>query len=714
MASRSPTSPPSALTDTRPEKNTQDESKSEHAKELATESDPHEDCDELCELCGSLNIDTLVSDYGGDGKLYDLGALIDSASRCKTCEGLFNLEELRDVDGAECDNSIWMSFRIERTNGSSYGFLEVCPDYPDDAKNVEEHVLVTDEGDVASTRHGLLTLQAMGASTASGESFRSARTWLDGCTLGHAELRPKRLRNFRTAFGKPKFETRWGPARLIDVFATGRDAGNTENELQKGWDSDHASGNDYLHGRRESSRVVDGANTRGPYAALSYCWGSHPYEGYITTKANLHARMGNLVEDKLPKTFQHAIYIARRLEVRYLWIDAVCIIQDSREDWLEESGKMGSIFADALLTLVAAQGDNSEAGMFNSKSIFGGECNDQRIALQTVLPGNTIRTTLYCVPFNSTHLSERSHLHYGPLGNRAWCLQEDLLSARKLYYAYDQLYWHCDHLTTSEDGLATAIDSFYDDHDHNTLKEPERALRASYLWYKVVISEEYADRIATLVTDRLVAVSGLARHLATAAKCRYLAGLWEVSILEGLLWRPTIHKKHNVYCAPSWSWASQHGGVWWDLSVEHDTWQMVSGCQYVRAKVEFSSSDEFGGVTNAALTIRSKLIELTMEGRSRASYHESEPTYHASYQGIKGWAVLDEEMTLPSLFAFPITHEISLVVARNSASETYCRVGIWCVHGRGRFDLQGGPYENFRRWTAKVLPTLPVTEITII
>jgi hypothetical protein len=171
----------------------------------------------------------------------------------------------------------------------------------------------------------------------------------------------------------------------------------------------------------------------------------HPYEGYITTTANLLAWMGNIVEHELPKTFQHAIHVARSLGVRYLWIDAFCIIQDSEneKDWLQESEKMGSIFANARLTLLAAAGENSEDGMFNNLSTPGGRDGNQRIiTLHTVSPGTTVRNTLHFVPSGmaSNSLSSRPHRSNGPLLSRAWCLQEDLLSTCKLYYASDQLY----------------------------------------------------------------------------------------------------------------------------------------------------------------------------------------------------------------------------------------------------------------------------------
>jgi hypothetical protein len=223
---------------------------------------------------------------------------------------------------------------------------------------------------------------------------------------------------------------------------------------------------------------------------------------------------------------------------------------------------MGSIFANALLTLVAAAGKDSEKGMFNTLSTYGKKAENQRIALHTVLPGSKVSSTLHFVPSDMISNSiTRAQPLTGPLRSRAWCLQEDLLSPRKLYYASDQLYWKCDHLAVSEDGLAHPDfpPSISAPPSPSNVKESELAAHASYVWYEDVIESGYSMRTATRATDRLIAVAGLARHAANTIKSRYLAGLWENSVLEGLLWEhndATWVKKSKTHCAPSWSWAS--------------------------------------------------------------------------------------------------------------------------------------------------------------
>jgi hypothetical protein len=618
--------------------------------------------------------------------------------------------------------------------------MDMYPDYPDFDSNYDapfaELAVFTNEGDAASTRYGLDARQTIGATTKSDRSFKTAQKWLDSCTHGHPETIPSYPRNFRTFFGEPKFESRNGPSRLIDVFANRRDAWSTENGTQRPLDRDSSNTTDdgYPTGWKQTSKIVDGVKIRDPYTTLSYCWGSHPYEGYITTNANLPARESNLMEDQLPKTFQHVILIARRLGVRYLWIDAVCIIQDSNEDWLNESSKMGSIFSNALLTLVAAAGADSEMGMFNESSTYGGRITApeismdirRRFALRTTLPGGTVRSTLYMVHYLvSSAIYHRSHRRDGPLMSRAWCLQEDPLSPRKLYYSNDQIYWHCDHLSISEDGLIDPRKSSigFDRHPFlDTIEESEIAWHASDAWYGALIWLDYSRRHVTEIADRLIAISGLASHVATVVKSRYLAGLWELSVLTGLLWHPSVRMKHKTYCAPSWSWASQHGEVRWSFNTQNSR-KPISGCEYLRTNIQFLSGDVYGGVSSAALTLRSRVIEISVEAYvdDGSSQNRRPQDIYASYQEVRGRVHLYEDMDHlgTRLFAIPLVHGIpfsmeTLLVARDLESGLHRRVGIWRVGLRDGLPGRGTEDEDSLRRMEQVLTTIPVKEITIV
>ena len=66
--------------------------------------------------------------------------------------------------------------------------------------------------------------------------------------------------------------------------------------------------------------------------------------GPKTTTANIEERRNGMLVKSLPKTFQDFITITRKLNVPYVWIDALCIIQDDEEDWKREVGQMARIY----------------------------------------------------------------------------------------------------------------------------------------------------------------------------------------------------------------------------------------------------------------------------------------------------------------------------------------------------------------------------------
>jgi hypothetical protein len=80
----------------------------------------------------------------------------------------------------------------------------------------------------------------------------------------------------------------------------------------------------------------------GKYAALSHCWGGK--QSLIMDKSSLHRHKQGIPFESFPKSFQHAILICRRLEICWLWIYSLCIIQDSKDDWAIQAAKMSDIY----------------------------------------------------------------------------------------------------------------------------------------------------------------------------------------------------------------------------------------------------------------------------------------------------------------------------------------------------------------------------------
>lgn len=197
----------------------------------------------------------------------------------------------------------------------------------------------------------------------------------------------------------------------------------------------------YVAEEGNSPYLVRGEGTYARYAALSHCWG-RSREGMTTTK-NLDAHMRSIDWAKLPKTFKDAIITCRQLGVNYIFIDRLCIVQDSKIDWEEQSALMGSIYHDSTLTLAASVSNDSSTGIFvplypseNSRNdvvilppSFGNSKGQAFLTALTFVNGG-VRLALDKANFNT-------------LNTRAWVMQERYLSRRTLCFLEREAIWCC-------------------------------------------------------------------------------------------------------------------------------------------------------------------------------------------------------------------------------------------------------------------------------
>jgi hypothetical protein len=98
-------------------------------------------------------------------------------------------------------------------------------------------------------------------------------------------------------------------------------------------------------GRRgKSPRLIETSSHGGDcskYLALSHCWGKEMPEIATTKLSTLNERKAGITFRRLPQTFRDALTVTRGLDIQFLWIDSLCIVQDSAEDWQRESAVMG-------------------------------------------------------------------------------------------------------------------------------------------------------------------------------------------------------------------------------------------------------------------------------------------------------------------------------------------------------------------------------------
>ena len=308
--------------------------------------------------------------------------------------------------------------------------------------------------------------------------------------------------------------------------------------------------------------LYSASGARGAYLVLSHCWGGELAQK--TTAQNIVIHQQGMPLQSLPATFRDAVLITRRLGFRYLWIDALCIIQDSDEDWSTQSAKMSSIFGNALLMISASQSPDTTSGILRE------DAEMERIDL----PEIRFDQPLEALEFNRQRLLGELHMELwvSPLSRRGWTLQESLLAPRIIHFTRQQVFWECRTCRRSEIGDCV-IPPERSRSDTSDLRSffggfAEAANAPFYLyllWYKMI--ENYSKRSLTFNDDKLPAIAGLVPRIRSSNLDIYLHGLWQLDLPRGIAWRwdewSSERTPKSCARAPSWSWASTDGSITW-------------------------------------------------------------------------------------------------------------------------------------------------------
>ncbi|KAK5698333.1 hypothetical protein LTR17_023775 [Elasticomyces elasticus] len=179
-------------------------------------------------------------------------------------------------------------------------------------------------------------------------------------------------------------------------------------------------------------RVVTTHGTKAPFIALSHCWGGDP--GMKLTTASMATFSQQTKLSAMPQTFQDAVHVTRQLNIQYIWIDALEIIQDDAEDWAKEAATMAEIYSNAHLVLCASLAEGDSEGFLRPLSDRG-PC--------LMLSSDPVTWT----PDTYVQVRESDpYLDSGfatPLDTRAWCFQESLLARRIVSYEKSGLRYYC-------------------------------------------------------------------------------------------------------------------------------------------------------------------------------------------------------------------------------------------------------------------------------
>ncbi|KAF1828321.1 hypothetical protein BDW02DRAFT_484805, partial [Decorospora gaudefroyi] len=233
--------------------------------------------------------------------------------------------------------------------------------------------------------------------------------------------------------------------------------------------------------------------------------------------------------------FQDAVQICRRLGVSYLWIDSLCIIQDDREDWLEQAKQMGDIYENAITTIAATSSSRSSQGIFGT--------TERRFMAEEMEGYDGIYIRQQPPHWPSNGVSTLDNSSDWPLLQRGWTYQEIRLSPRTVHFCTQEVIWECAATRKSESG--TDDQDFGADFEAGDYHEDIHCGYIPYsvleqndlrgLWWRTVL--EYSGRNLTYESDKMPALAALAqRMLHLRGNDRYVAGLWEQTLVQDLTW----------------------------------------------------------------------------------------------------------------------------------------------------------------------------------
>ncbi|OTA65349.1 HET-domain-containing protein [Hypoxylon sp. EC38] len=357
------------------------------------------------------------------------------------------------------------------------------------------------------------------------------------------------------------------------------------------------------------------------YIALSYRWGNKPLEETfrLLKWTSPWLEKPNTI-DFLPKTFRDAMKIAHRFRIRYLWIDRLCIFQDSAEDWREEAGRVQEVYRNASFCISALSAEDDEGGCFFSRI-------PELVAPTAVTLGGMEK------PFRADleDTAWRTAFQDEPLIRRGWVLQERLMSPRTIHFGKKQVFWECSELHACETH-PEGFSMFKPVIGSSLLKTDTHRNGADFGLWKQLISTPiipytttdpriqllvnwsvtmslYSSTQLTVPSDKLVAVSGLAKYVRKGlqsirpGKHRYLAGLWKDMLIETLAWYVRVGTPANRaihYRAPSWSWASLDGNIIIPDTFLEETTELSS---LLSAEMSFFDEDDTREVKSGTLTL---------------------------------------------------------------------------------------------------------------
>ncbi|KAH7417180.1 hypothetical protein BKA64DRAFT_701964 [Cadophora sp. MPI-SDFR-AT-0126] len=474
-----------------------------------------------------------------------------------------------------------------------------------------------------------------------------ARRWLSDCSTNHKSC------------SRPSKD--FFPSRILNV----------------GTDSD------FIH-------LQSSNDSPSPYVALSHCWGAEKL--LKTTSKTLRSMTQGIKISSLSHGFSDAVRITRALGLKYLWIDALCILQDRIDDWVSESSQMHKIYSHSSLTICLASDCNAE---FSGKQSLTerSKADDSNPTCLTCTKGHNEFEYL-CDDTPTTMLLD------SPWSKRGWTLQERILSPRILYYSSTRMAWECGGSRTTLDIVSRMRENLKTLLINKSVSASRKrcwdtpltklSQECNKLWRDMV--KEYTKRQLTLPEDKLPALAGVAAEIASLSGQKYLAGLWNDDLIHSLLWcldfAMTPLPRPSQYRAPSWSWAAIDSPVTWSKAIlgflDDEVAKVLSWKVAPQWEESPFGQSSYGGSLTIRGSMRKVLIERTQSQTildvvtripfAFAQWDCLEPQHH-EISGLDRGVIADELWCLRFLTGAGL-----LLRESKDAPHTFQRIGVYRIH----------------------------------
>ncbi|XPT00690.1 hypothetical protein M3J09_009841 [Ascochyta lentis] len=367
------------------------------------------------------------------------------------------------------------------------------------------------------------------------------------------------------------------------------------------------------------------------FVALSYTYGDHlglKVDGGLSARLREpHAFRTQEIASRIPPTLTHAMFITKSLDERYLWVDALCIGHDNPAETARQLRMMGSIYASATLTIIAADG-NAEDGIVGLNGVSESRALEQKVisfgSRKIIVRG----TGLFSLTSGRT-----------PYFSRAWTFQEHRLAKRKLFFLKKSAHWECQHWQSHEELIPGAeIDAYIEPRLVESLDGfPELSSLSN-------IINGYNELNLRYQEDALPGITGLLAVLSRCFEGGFLFGIPEMFFHRALAWGPywphtelqrrtPSDRPRSVQLPPghlpSWSWIGWEGSL--NLGAE------AGRINDICSKIE-ETYPMFEWHTASSPT-----ASMPERRRIRSNWYEHREEWKSGTTQLPGWTAVDME-----------------------------------------------------------------------